>query len=251
MKGMDRLLDYFGGAYLINLPERVDRLKSAKTQLARVGWDIRTGGVEIFPALRFTDRAGFPSIGSRGCFHSHLLCLDRAHAEGRHSVLILEDDIALSPELPRLTSSIVSRLRALQWDFVYFGYYGTGDIPVARRSTSESELKLDLWVNEILTTHFYGVSDRILPRLIMHLRKLADGRPGDQEAGPMPVDGAYNIFRRNNPDVRCVVVCPKMGWQASSRSDITPHALDSWTILRPVNVVLRELKTRLISRRYS
>jgi len=248
---MDRLVDYFGGAYLINLPERLDRLKSTKAQLIRVGWDIGPGGIEIFPALRFANRAGFPSVGSRGCFYSHLECLEQAYAEGRHSVLILEDDIALSPALPRLTSSIVSRLQTLQWDFVYFGHYGTGDVPVARRNTEENELRLDLWMEGIFTTHFYGVSARILPRLIAHLRKLAYGPPGDQEAGPMPLDGAYNIFRRKNADVRCVIAHPRMGWQASFRSDIAPHLLDRWTVLRPVNSILRELTNRLTSRRYS
>jgi hypothetical protein len=58
----------------------------------------------------------------------------------------------------------------------------------------------------------------------------------------MPVDGAYNIFRRNNTDVRTLIAHPRFGWQLPSRSDLTPHALDRWAFLRPVNSFLRKFK---------
>ena len=236
------LPDLFAITYLINLPERVDRLKSAKRQLARVGWDTGHAGVHIFPAFRYAEPAGFPNAPVRGCFHSHLECLRRADADGRRSVLILEDDIGLSASLPRLTPSIKSRLATEEWDFVYFGHYGTGHIASAQRNTAESELSFEVWTDEILGAQFYGVSGRILPRLIAHLDKLSSGRKGDQEAGPMPIDGAYNIFRRNNHDVRCMIACPKLGWQMPFRSDISPRTLDRLAFLRPVNGFLRKFK---------
>ncbi len=239
---MNKLPNYFDAAYLINLPERGDRLRSTKKQFVRVGWEIGASSIRIFSALRFADPAGFPNASIRGCFQSHLECLRRALAAGCRSVLVLEDDIALSVSLPRLTPSALMRLNALDWDFVYFGHYGTGEIPLARRNTDESELRFEVYTGEILTTHFYAVNGRILRKLIAHLDKIASGRAGDQATGPMPIDGAYNIFRRNNPDVRCVIVHPKLGWQSSSRSDITPHVLDRLAFLRPLNAVLRELK---------
>jgi glycosyl transferase family 25 len=244
---MNRLSDYFGSVYLINLPERVDRLKSAKKQFAHVGWKTGQDGVQTFPALRFADRAGFPSIGTRGCFHSHLECLRRAQAEGRRSVLILEDDIALSPALPRLTPAITSLLAAVEWDFVYFGHYAAGDILEARANTSKWEVRFHTCPDEILGGHFYAVSGRILPRLIANLNDIAKGPEGDRSNGPMPVDGAYNNFRRNNPDVRCLIVDPKLGWQTSSASDITPHVFDRISFLRPVATVLRDLKRSVAS----
>jgi glycosyl transferase family 25 len=239
---MISLPELFGITYLINLPERVDRLKSAKKQLARIGWNVGQAGVHIFPALRYADPAGFPSAPVRGCFHSHLECLRRANSEGRHSVLILEDDIALSTSLPRLTASIERCLAGQKWDFVYFGHYQTGDIPLANRDTRASELTFDVWRDEILTAHFYAVNGRILPRLIAHLDRLSCGRMGDQAAGPMPVDGAYNVFRRINAAVQCLIARPKLGWQMPSRSDITPHALDKLALLQPVNSYLHKLK---------
>ena len=70
---MKTLLDYFGAAYLINLPERKDRLKSATAEFARAGWRLGPDAVQLYAAQKFTDRAGFPGSASvRGCFHSHI-----------------------------------------------------------------------------------------------------------------------------------------------------------------------------------
>lgn len=241
-RGGQTLPDLFDIAYLINLPERSDRLKSAKRQFARVGWSMGSGGVCVFPALRFTEAAGFPSAPVRGCFHSHLECLRRAYAERMSSVMIIEDDVALSTSLPRLTASVQAALAQREWDFVYLGHYGTGDTAAAQRHTRASELRFDEWRGGLMGTEFYAVNGRVLSRLIAHLEKIANGRPGDQCAGPMPVDGAYNIFRRENPDVRCLVVRPRLGWQMPFRSDITPHTLDKLEFLRPATGFLRKFK---------
>jgi hypothetical protein len=239
---MGTIPELFGATYLINLPERVDRLKSARSQLSRVGWGIGPGGVRIFSALRFSEAAGFPSAPIRGCFNSHLECLRAAYRDRARSVLILEDDIALTTSLPRLTSSINAWLAREQWDFVYFGHWLTDNIPLADRGTTEAMLSFKEWRRDLLTAHFYGISGRILSRLIEHLVRISNGREGDQEAGPMPVDGAYNIFRRNNADVRTLIAHPRLGWQLPSRSDLTPHALDKLAPLRPVNNALRKFK---------
>jgi GR25 family glycosyltransferase involved in LPS biosynthesis len=239
---MSHLLDFFDAAYLINLPERTDRLRLARKQLARANLPLGPTGVRVLPAFRYDDPAGFPSAPERGCFCSHLACLRNAHAEGLQSVLILEDDIGLSSALPRLSTAIGMRLAAEPWDFVYFGHHGTGGIRTASRDTTESELRFDLWTGDVQTAEFYAISGRILPRLIEHLESIASGRTGDQEGGPMPVDGAYNIFRRKNRDVRCLIAHPRLGWQLPSRSSISPHPLDRIALLRPVNSLLRRFK---------
>lgn len=239
---MATLVRFFGTAFLINLPERVDRLRSAEKQLKRVNWHLGAEGVRLFPAKRFADAAGFPNAATRGCFHSHLECLRRAAAEKLSSVLILEDDIGLANSLPRLTSIIESKLFAEEWDFAYFGHYLTGSIPTANQKTTEGDVRFELWTEEIIGTHFYAVSGRILQKLIAHLDRIEDGPPGDSEAGPMSLDGAYNVFRRKNPEVRCLIVSPKLGWQMASRSDIAPHWLDTVPAFRGVLSVLRTLK---------
>lgn len=241
---MNNLLRSFGIAYLINLPDRVDRLKTAKKQFERVNWPVRTGGVEVFSALRYHDSAGFPSAAVRGCFESHLHCLKLASEKGSDSVLIMEDDIALSGCLKREMPSVERVLNECDWDFVYFGHYETGDIAVATRDTNPDEVVLERWRGDLLTTHFYAVNGRILPRLIAHLDAVSRGIPGDQEHGPMPVDGAYNIFRRKNPQVQCYIAKPRLGWQMPSRSDITPNPLDEIRYLRPLTALLRKVKQK-------
>src|ERR1039458_8795050 len=103
---------------------------------------------------------------------------------------------------------------------IFFGHFGTGNIPDARSNIAPNELEFVPWVHEIQGTHFLATNGRAFPCLIEDLERHLDGFEGDQEYGPMPVDGAYNIFRRNNPRVRTFIVQPKLGWQASSRSDI-------------------------------
>ena len=118
------------------------------------------------------------------------------------------------------------------------------DIPVANRDTAPEDVSFECWEGDLLTAHFYAVNGRIVPRLIAHLDAVSMGTPGDQEYGPMPVDGAYNIFRRKNPDVRCLVAIPRLGWQMPSRSDITPHSLDRMAYLRPLASFLRKFKQK-------
>jgi glycosyl transferase, family 25 len=239
---MSTLTDYFGAAYLINLPERTDRLESAKNELACVGLDIGPSGVQLFPARKFSERAGFPSSGVRGAFHSHWECLQRAFARHDSSVLILEDDIALSSALARFTPSIIAWLKLNEWDIIYFGHYQTGAVPDATSKTKSEELRFQLWGGDVQGLHFYGVNGHILGRLIAHLERVANGVEGDQETGPMPVDGALNNFRRMNPDVRTFIAHPKLGWQRPSRSDITPGKLDRLSVFRPLTTILRNMK---------
>ncbi|MCI5210545.1 MAG: hypothetical protein D3910_17540 [Candidatus Electrothrix sp. ATG2] len=69
---------YFGKIYVINLPERVDRRREVTAALKRIGISFAPGKVELFPAIRPTEAAGFPSPGVRGCFLSHLSVLKKA-----------------------------------------------------------------------------------------------------------------------------------------------------------------------------
>jgi GR25 family glycosyltransferase involved in LPS biosynthesis len=245
---MTTLVEYFGGAYLINLPERKDRLNRVKKELARIGWEIGDNGVQTFPAFKFSARSGFPNAGARGCFLSHLECMRRAHAEKRRGVLILEDDISFSSSLNLLTPSIISQLDIIKWDVVFFGHHGTGGIPDARRNTMPDELEFISWSADVQGCHFYAISGHILSSLIGDLERHINGIEGDQEYGPMPVDGAINIFRRNNPDVRTIIVQPKLGWQVSSRSDITPRYFDRIPWLEPFIRALRKVKAAIIQR---
>jgi glycosyl transferase family 25 len=236
---MDSLLSKYPAAYLINLPERKDRLRSATKELARIGWKLGAGGVQLYAAQKFTDRGCFPNAGSRGTFFSHMACLKDAERQGQSNLILLEDDIAFTSSLPKLTPSILWQLESIQWDFCYFGHEQTGNIGQANFKTTE--VKLVPYRGHILQAHFVLINGRMLSRLIAHLDRVACGIEGDQEYGPMPVDGAYNIFRRNS-DVHTVIADPKLGWQHPSRSDITPSAVDNWRVLKSVTSAIRHLR---------
>jgi len=238
---MDDLLEYFGAAYLINLRERKDRLRSATKEFARAQWHFGPRGVQLYEAQKFTDRAGFPSPQVRGCFYSHWGCLRAAHREGKKSVLVMEDDIALASSIRALTSSIVSQLGSTPWDVVYLGHEDTGKI--GRATSRTTQVNFVPVSTEVRGCHFYAINGRVLPRFVEHLERVASGVEGDQEYGPMPVDGALNIFRRNNPDVRGLIATPKLGWQGSSRSDLSPRFFDNFQLMRPLVNVFRNLKS--------
>jgi hypothetical protein len=238
---MNSLLEYFDAAYLINLAERTDRLASAKKEFARAGWRMGEGGVEHYVAQRFTDRAGFPFPECRGCFHSHAECIRKAWRDGRQNVLVMEDDIALAVSTGALTPAVVAQLNSMPWDFLYLGHEDTGDIGRATPRTRHVDFLP--YGGSIRGTHSYAVNGRIFERLLAHLDRVANGVEGDQEYGPMPIDGAFNIFRFKNADVQTFIARPKIGWQRSSRSDISPKAFDGLKLLRPFLAMLRDLKS--------
>jgi glycosyl transferase, family 25 len=226
--------------YLINLPERKDRLTLAERELARLGWHIGPCGVTLFSASRFSERGGFPSSSIRGAFHSHTECLKAGLRRGVRDVLLLEDDIAFASCLPRLMPSLRSDLAKKSWDFCYLGHEDTGSIDRAHSHTHH--VNLVPYANPIIGLHFCMVNRRVLPRLIDHLDRVALGHEGDDDYGPMPIDGAFNTFRRLNSEITTLVADPKLGWQRPSRSDITPRFFDRSKFLRPAVNALRNIK---------
>jgi hypothetical protein len=229
--------------YLINLPERKDRLRAAEKEMSRIGWHIGPSGVSLFSATRFSEPAGFPSPSVRGAFHSHSECLKAGLGQHR-DVLLLEDDITFAGCFRKLLPAVDEELEKLSWDFCYLGHENTGNYE--RASSRTKHISLVPYAGHIIGLHFCLVNRRILPRLVDHLDRIANGRRGDDDYGPMPVDGALNTFRRLNPDVSTLIADPKLGWQRPSRSDITPGILDQLGYLRPLVSGLRVVKEKAI-----
>ena len=240
MNGTDSsLLSYFDAALVINLAERTDRRKSIEREFQKIGWkDYR-----FFPALRFDDAAGFKLPSWRGCSASHLECLRLAQKEHFENILIFEDDLVLSSSIPRLTPAIIETISKLDWDFLYFGHESSGDIKNATRQTNSVAFEP---CSKLMCTHFYAVNKRIIPALIAHFERNASTIPGDGRYGPMLPDGAYNTFRRYNKQVNTYIANPKLGWQGSSRSDITPSQIDSIKSIRPFITWARNVKRFLV-----
>jgi hypothetical protein len=232
-----RLIATLGPVRVINLPDRRDRRAEMAGELARIGLDPRAEGVTFFPAIRPADRGEFPTIGTRGCFESHLGVLRQIAAGTAPVGLIVEDDAdftaALGPGLDRAASQ--------PWD-MFYGYW-TGPEPADEIAPGLIQARP---TDDILLCHFLAVRARTAARLIPYLEEIAARPLGDPRGGAMHVDGAYNWFRRAHPDVRVLAVRQAMAVQRPSRTDI--HALGLMVglpLTRPLIALARRIKRRL------
>ena len=235
---MTKITDYFQAVYAVNLPERKDRRQLIVKELEEAGMPLMPHKVEIFPAIRPDEAGGFPSIGARGCFSSHVAILKQAKQQGLSNILIVEDDLEISPKLRTHQAVIVEQLCQQDWDFVYFGH--------VEEVEQKPPVALVPFSKGVKTAHFYGVNGRIFDRLLRFLEELQQRPPGHPDGGPMHIDGAYSTFREQNPDVVTLIASPNLGWQRSSRSDISPNPLlDSVPGLRQLAGAARTTKTLL------
>jgi hypothetical protein len=211
-----KLFDAFERIVVINLPERTDRRREMAAELRRAGLAENDPRLSFFPGIRPADAGAFPSVGARGCFESHLGVIGAAIRDGLHSVLVLEDDLALHPAACRPQPELASRLAAGDWDFAYPGHMlplGGDGAPALWHRTSAP----------LVCAHFYGLHGRVLPDLRAYLEDCARRPPGHPDGGPMHVDGAFSMFRARNPGVVTLVASPSLGGQRSSRSDIAAN----------------------------
>jgi glycosyl transferase, family 25 len=211
---MSVLADYFSHAYVINLPERTDRRRDVEKELSRVGMRLAPGHLELFPAIRPSELAGFTSIGAHGCFMSHLGVLRKALAQGAKRVLIMEDDVAISSRLLLAERSLVDYLSKHDWGIAYFGHFAN-DLPLP--ATDQAMVRADA---STLCAHFYAISGAVLPALVDDLEKILTRPAGHPDGGPMHYDGALATFRGRNPGITHFAT-PSLAWQRNSRSDIS------------------------------
>jgi glycosyl transferase family 25 len=226
--------DCFGRTYVINLPERKDRLNGITRELNAAGLGFTHPKVRLFCATRSRETHGFPSAGARGCFLSHLGILTQAREEGLQSILVLEDDLALSPLFAANVERLLQEVMHRPWGFVYFGH---------REETPPVDVcELVPFSGPVITAHFYAVNGSILDRLISYLEAVQLRAPGDPEGGPMHYDGALTMFRAANPDILTLISQPNLGWQRSSRSDIHGHWYDKVAGLRKAAAMARSVR---------
>lgn len=217
------LLNFFDQAYIINLPERFDRREGMQSELKMLGLSSLTDRVSFFPAIKPVDKGDFPSIGSRGCFLSHLEVLREAKNKGLGNVLIMEDDLSFTRLLIKEQDAVINELRHLDWDFAYLGH---GESLAPR-----SEGIFQPHSEPLMLAHFLAINQRAIAPLVDFLEQILTRPYGDPEGGPMHVDGAYSTFRKQNPDMVTLIANPSLGFQRSSSSDI---AGSKWFETAPV-----------------
>jgi glycosyl transferase, family 25 len=124
-------LNSFPYRICINLDRRPERWKRMESRFS----EFNLGPVERFPAV---DGSTVPiplhwpeSPGAYGCLQSHLSVVRRARAEGRESVLIIEDDVLLDEQFHEKFGERIRNVPE-NWDMLFFGcLHHDPPVPVA------------------------------------------------------------------------------------------------------------------------
>jgi glycosyl transferase family 25 len=232
-----KIFDAFERIYIINLPERTDRMREVSKELARAGLRADDTRIRVFPGIRPADAGVFPSRGAHGCHMSHLGIIREAIKEQLENVLIIEDDVALSRECLIDQPQLVAGLRNGDWDFAYPGH------------TQKLVLQLGqsaYWTitdAPLVCAHFYALHRRILPALEEYLASCMLRPAGHPDGGPMHIDGAYSMFRARHAAAMTLIATPSLAGQRSSRSDIYANRwFDRLPVVRSISARARRLR---------
>ncbi len=208
-------------------------------QLKRVGLDFDDPFVHLYPATRPTEEAGFSSIGHHGCFMSHRDVLRDAQAAGCKTILVLEDDLDFSPHFASDVSPVLEDLATQEWSHVRLGHYEQADEPGRRR------VELIEPGRGFIATHCIAWRGEAIKQAADFLELVASRPPGHPDGGPMPIDGAFNTFVAQHPELEAYFAVPTLGQQRSSRSDITVSRwFDKVPVLRDLATALRGMLRR-------
>lgn len=236
-----KLIETFDHIVIINLAHRADRRQEMAQQLARLGLSFDHPSVLRFDACRFEDPAGFPTAGTRGCFHSHLGVWRDAAERGDQAVLLLEDDLDFGPDIEKTLPATLDALGQKNWSHFYgavleWSPAASPLTPLAAAQPNES----------VLGGHFLAMRGDAIAKNVAYLEAILTRPNGSPDGGPMHVDGAYGWFRKANPADQTYIAYPDLGFQRSSRTDI--HALhwaDRLPVLRELTSLARRIKRKL------
>jgi glycosyl transferase, family 25 len=228
----------FDAIYLINLPQRADRKRELERELRRVGLQTDDPKLVWVRAVRPLEAGEFPSIGARGCFLSHLSCLQLAFERGYGRILILEDDACFPRFRIKDLKTVLEKLKGMNWAI----WYGGARLDLNARSSNTEVIPIDHTAG-VQTSHCIALQGNAI-RSVRDFLELILTRPGGHpEAGPMHVDGAYSAWRGLNPTAVTLVTLPAVCSQRSSQSDIgIPQWYDKILLVRGAIAVFRRVR---------
>lgn len=213
-RSLQKLFDNFEDKYVVSLASRSDRRRRVVDSLRGFGIDFDASSLKWFDGLVFSDAAGFPNIGVRGCFNSHFSLMRQCAANGR-PMLVMEDDIDFDASaLARFDPASALEPRE-DWDIIYFGYLEPAS-PRAGKGLARSE-------QHTIGGHFYAVQPEFANAIATFMASCLTRQPGDPAGGPMYRDAAFNFYRKHNPDCRTWLATPSLAGQFSSRSDLASN----------------------------
>lgn len=234
------LLNYFHQIYIINLPYRKDRLDEISEQLRHIGLSLKSPNIHLFSAIRPQQADEFPTVGTKGCFLSHLAVLKHALLSGHDRIVIIEDDLNFVEDFDKKLNHTINSLKNIDWSIFYGGYnlitpLTTEDNPIVEITPS----------TDLMGGHFVAFQKQTIWDLINYLELILTRKGGDPAGGPMHVDAAYACFR--DAGYRTFIANPILGYQRASRTDIS---LTSWfdqvPIMRLGVALTRKLRNKLL-----
>lgn len=101
--------DYFDAIYLINLPDRPDRLEKATQELNKYNIPF-----VLAPAIKREN-------GAQGLFETIISIFTEAEAENMGNILLLEDDVKFLQDPNVYMPKCVEQLSRMSWDLFYLG----------------------------------------------------------------------------------------------------------------------------------
>ncbi|MEE1868604.1 glycosyltransferase family 25 protein [Pseudomonas auratipiscis] len=232
------VIDYFDQTRIINIPSRKDRRVETVEEFSRNGFHIDHKKAGFFEAVKPSEEDGFPSIGARGCFMSHLRIIEDAIRLNLNNILILEDDIQFSKHIGQYGKQAIALLEGMEWDIAYFGHPFEGNANLPGWSVVDRPIHL---------SHFYAVNGAFLPQLRDFLLQILERPAGHPDGGPMHYDAALNTLIHQRKDVRAYYFTWNLGYQRPSRTDLHElSVLDRTQLLRPIMFMLRKLKSSML-----
>jgi glycosyl transferase, family 25 len=234
MKNEYRIINFFDRTTILNLPERIDRRNETIEEFDMVAFN--TEKVVFFPAIRCFDADGFPNVGVRGCFLSHLEVIKQAKRDNLNNILVMEDDIAFLPTIAQYEYEALKDLEQLDWDFAYFGH----NLDISSQKIGWHKIS-----DNMALAHFYAINGKIFDRFVKFIENILERPAGHPDGGPMHYDAAISTFRQKNPDINTYIFYPSLGFQRSSRTDL--HSLKIWDriqIIEPLIARMRKIKNK-------
>lgn len=117
-----KYLNYFDGAFYINLDRRTDRRESFEIKSNQAGLNIpRFKAVELSPDDAHKREDDPEWYKKESCTASHQECIEIAKSNNWESILIFEDDAIFDPGFKEKASKCIEDLRNIEWDMFFFG----------------------------------------------------------------------------------------------------------------------------------
>lgn len=116
------ILDYFDGAFYLNLDKRTERREAFEKRIKEIGIE-----VERFPAIQLKEEDvpnPFNGIGWHikiSCTYSHFEMIKEAKRRGWKNCLIFEDDCVFEEGFVEKVKLCIEELKNIDWHIFYLG----------------------------------------------------------------------------------------------------------------------------------